>query len=69
MHSEREFMHAKHGSRPKYAFGERIHARRTCLMPPFLRAERGGRMGVWEGHHGPKEDIDDLRVVVRICPL
>ena len=44
MHSEREFMHAKHGSRPKYAFGERIHARRTCLMPPFLRAERGGRM-------------------------
>ena len=38
-------------------------------MPPFLRAERGGRMGVWEGHHGPKEDIDDLRVVVRICPL
>ena len=49
MHSEREFMHAKHGSRPKYAFGERIHARRTCLMPPFLRAERGGRMGVGGG--------------------
>ena len=42
-------LRAKHGSRPKYAFGERIHARRTCLMPPFLRAERGGRMGVWEG--------------------
>ena len=42
-------LRAKHGSRPKYAFGERIHARRTCLMPPFLRAERGGRMGVGGG--------------------
>ena len=29
-----------------HAFGERIHARKTCPMPQFLRAERGGRMGV-----------------------
>ena len=42
-------LRAKHGSRPKYAFGERIHARRTCLMPPFLLAERGGRMGMGGG--------------------
>ena len=38
-------MRAKHGWRPKYAFGERIHAGRTCLTIPA----RGVRVAVKGG--------------------
>ena len=32
-------LRAKHGSRPKYAFGERIHAGRTCLHAILISCE------------------------------